>query len=75
MPMSQGALHPGEKVPASGVYRVRHDSHRAEHLVTAIKGERFPACRTCGAGVTFELADGAHYVMEERDFRGVFLAS
>ena len=73
--MSHGLMHPGEKVPVSGVYRVRHQLHRGEHFVTALKRERFPACRTCGNDVTFELVEGADYVMEERDFRGVFLAS
>ena len=62
-------LRPGETVPTSGVYRVRHESHRGEHLVTAIKGEVLPACRSCGANVSFELADQADYVAHERDFK------
>jgi hypothetical protein len=68
-------LRPGVTVPTSGVYRVRHESHRAEHLVTAIKGERLPACRSCGANVSFELMDAADYVMQERDFKQMLAAS
>ena len=68
-------LRPGVTVPTSGVYRVRHESHRGEHLVTAIKGEVLPACRSCGANVSFELIDPADYVMQERDFKRVFAAS
>ena len=68
-------LHPGETVPISGIYRVRHDSHRGEHLVTAIKGEHLPACRSCGANVSFELVDPADYIMQERDFRQLSAAS
>lgn len=67
--MSQAILHPGKRVPSSGIYRVRHDSHRAAHFVTAIKGDRFPECRSCGKEVSFELVEPAEYVREERDFR------
>ena len=43
--------------------------------MTAIKGEHFPACRTCGANVSFELVDPADYIMQERDFKDMSLAS
>jgi hypothetical protein len=35
----------------------------------AIKGERFPLCRTCGREVAFEAIEAAEYVMHARDFR------
>lgn len=73
--MSPALLRPGQKVPHSGIYRVQHRSHRAAHPVTAIRGERFPACRSCGKDVSFELLEAAEYVVEERDFRHLFLAS
>jgi hypothetical protein len=31
---------PRDEVPASGIYRVRHDRHHAEHEVTCVKGRR-----------------------------------
>ncbi len=68
-------LRPGVVVPTSGIYRVRHESHRGEHLVTAIKGERFPFCRSCGAKVSFELVAAADYILQERDFKQMFAAS
>ena len=62
-------LSPGEPAPRSGIYRVRHSSHRADHLITAIKGEHLPACRSCGRDVSFEIVEAAEYVHEEKDFR------
>jgi hypothetical protein len=73
--MATLVIRPYQTVPASGIYRVRHGAHRTAHLVTAIKGERFPACRTCGLDVSFELLEAAYYVIEERDFRDVPRAS
>jgi hypothetical protein len=70
--MTAKPLSPGQPAPRSGIYRVRHSSHRAEHRITAIKGERLPACRSCGRDVSFELVETAEYVHEERGFREVF---
>jgi len=44
---------PGEIVPQSGVYTIRHDPVHADmpHEVTVIKGRRFPTCRHC-KGIT-----------------------
>ena len=61
-------LRPNDVVSNSGVYRVRHQDHRADHVVTAIKGERLPPCRTCGSNVSFELIKAAEYIVEESDF-------
>jgi hypothetical protein len=39
---------PGDKVPISGIYRVRHDNdHEAEHEVVCVEGKRFPRCHGC----------------------------
>ena len=73
--MATDVLHPHQVVPRSGIYRVRHGSHRTAHLVTALKGERFPACRTCGLDVSFQLIEPADYVIDERDFRDLSQAS
>jgi hypothetical protein len=73
--MPTAVLRPHQAVPASGIYRVRHGAHRTAHLVTAIKGERFPVCRTCGLDASFELLEAAAYVIDERDFRPLDAAS
>jgi hypothetical protein len=39
---------PGDKVPASGIYRVLHDDNHVEpHDVTCIYSKIFPPCRDC----------------------------
>jgi hypothetical protein len=56
---------PGEIVPQSGIYIIKHDPVHADmpHEVTVIKGSRFPICRHC-KGITFELAHAAKHVSE-----------
>lgn len=61
---------PGDRVPVSGVYRVLHDQHRAEHLVTAIYGEDFPRCRKCGNQVCFQLWLEIEYMPRDWDLSG-----
>lgn len=46
---------PGGLSPTSGVYRIFHLAHRAEHEAAMLAGERFPRCRACGDEVRFEL--------------------
>ena len=63
---------PGEVVPASGIYDVFHDrldghEHAHPHQVTAIRGNHFPQCRACLAGVRFRLHRQADDV-ESHDF-------
>lgn len=44
----------GERIPASGVYRVHHQEHRLPHEVTLLEGYEFPRCQKCRAAVLFE---------------------
>ena len=46
-----------EIVPESGVYEVKHSSHRLKHEVTILKGSLFPLCKRCGADVRFRLVN------------------
>jgi hypothetical protein len=58
---------PGETVPNSGIYRVKHDKeHEEAHDVTCISGKRFPPCSGCGKGVKFVLRDKAKHI-EDHD--------
>jgi hypothetical protein len=50
------ALKSGEKVPASGIYRVLHSTpHAAEQREMYFEGSRFPECQICGAGALYRL--------------------
>ncbi len=51
--------HPGEQVPATGIYKVLHRAHREPHEVVMRAAEVFPSCRSCGVAVRFELVRGA----------------
>ncbi len=61
---------PGDKAPVSGIYRAVHDGHRADHHITAIRGEEFPPCRRCKSLVTFSLVSEADYVSHDWEFAG-----
>ena len=57
---------PGEIVPVSGIYTVKHDrGHTAPHQVTCTKGERFPPCRYCQHGVRFVLTTRTIHLYED----------
>ena len=47
MPNTSRLYKPGDLVPDSGIYRVKHDNHARPHEVTCVKGEPFPPCREC----------------------------
>ncbi len=54
---------PGQKVPRSGVYQVRHDDmHAQRHEVTCVYNEPFPPCHGCGHGVRYVLVRGAQHI-------------
>ena len=57
--MSYLTFHPGEIIPASGIYQAEHYSHRGPHRVTLRRGERFPTCQRCGYSVMFALLHSA----------------
>lgn len=49
-------LKSGEKVPASGIYRVLHTQpHSIELREMYFEGSRFPECEICSAGVRYRL--------------------
>jgi hypothetical protein len=60
---------PGEKVPKSGIYRVRHDNTHVEpHDVTCVYGKIFPPCRDC-KHPTFTLRVAAQHIETHDLFR------
>jgi hypothetical protein len=61
---------PGETVPASGIYRVTHDTrHSHSHEVTCVKGEPFPPCNHCGASPRFVLVRQASHIRNHDHFK------
>jgi hypothetical protein len=60
----------GERVPVSGIYRITHVAHRAQHEVVAIVDEQFPSCRACNNGVFFEVLYPICYVCHDWDLAG-----
>ncbi len=65
---AEEVFQPGDEVPESGVYSVRHHLHRENHIATIFKGERFPACARCGNAVRFVLTRRASRILEDADF-------
>lgn len=51
---------PGEVIPANGIYRVEHQSHRLMHEATLLRNSLFPSCRECHAAVRFQLVRAVH---------------
>ena len=54
----------------SGLYRVYHGDHRADHDVIVLSGEGFPACRTCRGEVALELLEPIEHIAHDWDFTG-----
>jgi hypothetical protein len=67
--MQDQGQKPGQKVPKSGVYVVRHEKHRADHEVTMTRDDHFPECAVCGAAVRFHLVHAASAIEADADFR------
>lgn len=53
--MPVGSYATGQRVPASGIYQVRHREHQLPHEVTLLKDETFPPCSRCSTAVLFKL--------------------
>jgi hypothetical protein len=61
---------PGDKVEASGIYRVLHDKqHTQEHDVTCVFGKQFPPCRDCGHHPRFTLRVRAIHIAHHELFK------
>ncbi len=54
--MAVGSYVTGQRVPASGIYEVRHREHRVPHEVTLLKDQLFPCCARRGIAVHFKIA-------------------
>jgi hypothetical protein len=67
--MAEKEFKPGEVVPESGLYFVRHKDHRGEHEVTLIAQEQFPPCSVCQAAVRFRLSRAAKTISEDTNFQ------
>jgi hypothetical protein len=66
--MPESPYRPGDPVPQSGVYRVVHLDHRAEHEATLLDGSVFPRCTKCGEDVRFHLQRAAARIQNDSDF-------
>ncbi len=61
---------PGETVAVTGVYRVVHAQHRADHEVVAINGDILPTCRVCQSKVRFYVERAMNYAAHDWDLAG-----
>ena len=68
--IDEGVYRAGDVTPQSGIYRVIHDGHRADHPVVAIKGEIFPSCCRCRGRVRFRAWMESEYVAHDWDLSG-----
>ena len=67
--MAEKEFKPGEVVPESGLYFVRHSDHRGEHEVTLIADEQFPPCSVCLDSVRFRISRAAKTIQEDKNFQ------
>lgn len=58
-PYQRSFFHSGDRIPATGIYRVNHGNHRLPHEVTLLEGGTFPPCARCDYLVFFELIQSA----------------
>jgi hypothetical protein len=56
-----------QRVPASGVYEVRHVEHRLPHQVTLLRNQPFPPCEKCGTVVRFKIVRVVQALDEVRE--------
>ena len=71
MPVSTNdVFKPGDKVQASGIYTVIHDTrHHDVHEVTCVYGKSFPPCNHCGHHVRFKLKYAAIHIDSHEHFK------
>ena len=50
---------PGEQIPASGIYKVIHRTHRHAHENIFAAGQTFPPCKHCGDKVRFQAVNSS----------------
>ncbi len=65
--MAVGSYTSGQRVPASGIYEVRHREHRLPHEVTLLKDQLFPPCAKCGTAVQFKVVRVAEAIDKLRE--------
>ena len=65
---AESRFEPGDVVPCSGVYRIAHAEHRADHDGILLKGEAFPTCSVCKEKVRFQLLQASSPIEEQPDF-------
>jgi hypothetical protein len=65
--MPVGFYLSGQKVPASGIYQVRHEKHRLPHEVTLLRNQQFPPCAQCGTAVQFKVVRVVDALDERRE--------
>ncbi len=64
------SFRPGQKAPASGVYKSSHaQEHIPAHYVTVLYEATFPRCLECSNSVRFELGISAVHVDAHPAFR------
>jgi hypothetical protein len=62
-----GCYTTGQRVPASGIYEVRHREHRVPHEVTLLKDQLFPPCARCGTAVQFKIVRVVEALNDRRE--------
>lgn len=68
--ISHKTYKPGDKVEASGVYRVTHDDEHTEaHEVTVVFGKKFPPCNSCGEHPRFRAVKLAQHIEQNENFK------
>lgn len=64
-------FRPGDIVPFSGQYWIRHRQHRLAHLAS-IRLQAFPFCACCGDSVRFTVSErnfsNAPLISDDKDF-------
>jgi len=61
---------PGDAVPHSGIYEVKHDPvHAHKHEVTCVYGTNFPPCNGCGQHPRFTLVRAAIHISSDSNFK------